>query len=93
MYLYITIQYTPHRRKEVGRALMVFNTMRLRQDDRHFADDIFTCMLLNENIEILIRISLKFVPGGSFDNKPSLVHIMAWRRTGVSQANVQAVEL
>ena len=46
------------------------------------ADDIFKCILLNENVIISIQISLKFVPEGSIDNKPALVLVMAWRRTG-----------
>ena len=40
------------------------NTLRLRQNDRHFPDDIFKCIFLNENVLILIVISLKFVPKG-----------------------------
>ena len=36
----------------------------------------------NENIWILIKISLKFVPEGPIDNIPALVQIMAWRQTG-----------
>ena len=46
------------------------------------ADDIFKCIFLNENVRILIQISLKFVRKGSIDNKPALVPVMAWRRTG-----------
>ena len=46
------------------------------------ADDSFRCILLNENDRILMRISLKFVPRSSIDNKPALVQVMAWRRTG-----------
>ena len=46
------------------------------------ADDIFECILFNENERIPIRISLKFVPRSPIDNKPALVQIMAWRRTG-----------
>ena len=45
-------------------------------------DDIFKCIFLNENDRILIRISLKFVPMVPIDNKPALVQVMAWRRTG-----------
>ena len=37
------------------------------------ADDIFKRIFLNENVRILIQISLKFVPKGSIDNKPALV--------------------
>ena len=32
------------------------------QNGRHFADDIFKCIFLNENIWIWLKISLKFVP-------------------------------
>ena len=46
------------------------------------ADDIFKCILLNENDRIPIQISLKFVPSSPIDNKPALVQVMAWRRTG-----------
>ena len=58
------------------------NTLRPRKNGRHFADDIFKCIFLNENIWIPIKISLKFVPKGSINNIPSLVQIMAWRRPG-----------
>ena len=46
------------------------------------ADDIFTCIFLNENYRIPIHISLKYVPMSPTDNKPALVQVMAWRRTG-----------
>ena len=46
------------------------------------AGDIFKRILLNENVRISIKISLKFVQEGSIDNKPALVQIMAWLRTG-----------
>ena len=58
------------------------NTLRPRQNERHFADDIFTCIFLNETVWISIKISLKFVPQGPIDNIPALVQIMAWRRPG-----------
>ena len=38
-----------------------------------FQDDIFKCIFLNENVFILIKISLKFVPKGQINNIPSLV--------------------
>ena len=63
-------------------ALSRNNTLRLRQNGRHFADDIFKRIFLNENIWIPIKISLKFVPKGSINNIPALVQIMAWRRPG-----------
>ena len=46
------------------------------------ADNIFKLIFLNENDIILIQISLKFVPRSPIDNKPALVQVMAWRRTG-----------
>ena len=58
------------------------NTLKPRQNGRHFADDIFKCISLNENIWISIKISLKFVPKGPINNIPALVQIMAWRRPG-----------
>ena len=58
------------------------NTLRPRQKRRHFADDIFKCIFLNENVRIPIKISLKFVPNGPINNIPALVQIMAWRRPG-----------
>ena len=54
------------------------NTLRLRQNRHHFADDIFRCIFVNGKFCILIKILLKFVPKGSMDNKPALVQIMAW---------------
>ena len=60
----------------------LFNTLRPRQNWRHFADDIFKCILLNENALIAIKISLKFVPKGPINNIPALVQIMAWLRPG-----------
>ena len=59
-----------------------FNTLRPRQHGRHFPDDIFKCIFLNENVWTSIQISLKFVPKGPIDNIPALVQIMARRRPG-----------
>ena len=59
-----------------------FNRLRPRQNGRHFADDIFKCIFLNENVWIPIKISLKFVPQGPINNIPALVQKMAWRRPG-----------
>ena len=46
------------------------------------ADDIFKRIFLNENVRILIKISLGFVPNGLIDNNRALVQVMAWRRAG-----------
>ena len=60
----------------------IFNTLRPRQNGRHFPDDTFKCIFLNENVWIVIKFSLKFVPKCSINNIPALVQIMAWRRPG-----------
>ena len=46
------------------------------------ADDIFNCIFLNWNDRIPIQMSLKYVPMSPIDNKPALVQVMAWCRTG-----------
>ena len=58
------------------------NTLKQRQYGRHFADDTFKCIFLNEDIRISFKISLKFVPQGPINNIAALVQIMAWRRLG-----------
>ena len=63
-------------------VVTILNTLRPRQNGRHCADDMFKCIFLNENVWILIEISLKFVPKGSINNDPALFQTMAWRRPG-----------
>ena len=46
-----------------------------------FADNIFKCIFLNENVWISLEISLKFVPMVPINNMPALVQIMGWRRS------------
>ena len=58
------------------------NTLRPKQNGRHFAEDIFNCIFLNENVWIPIKFSMKFVPKGPINNIPALVQIMVWRRRG-----------
>ena len=60
----------------------LFNSLRPRRNRRHFADDIFKGILLNENVLVLIKISLKFIPKGPINNIPALVQVMVWRRPG-----------
>ena len=57
-------------------------TLSPKQNGRYFADDSFKCVSLNENVSILIKIPLKYVPKGSINNIPALVQIMAWCRSG-----------
>ena len=61
--------------------IMFGNTSGPRQNGRHFADDIFKCIILNEDICISLGIWLKFVPKGQINKIPDLVQIMAWRRS------------
>ena len=42
------------------------NTLKPRQNGRHFADNILKCIFLNENVWILIEISSKF--GSNWSN-------------------------
>ena len=48
----------------------------------HFADDIFKCILWNENFSVLIEKSAVFVPNDQINDKSALVQLMAWHRTG-----------
>ena len=50
-----------------------FNTLRPRQTGRHFPDDIFRSVFLNENCCIFMKFSLKIVPHGPVNNIPALV--------------------
>ena len=65
-----------------ARYVCSVNTLKPRQNGRHFPDDIFKPIYLEENARISIQISLKFVPSGPVDNESALVQVMAWRRTG-----------
>ena len=60
------------------------NTLRPRQNGRHFADDTFKRIFMNESVRISINISLKFVPKCLINNTPAWVQIMAWRRPSAS---------
>ena len=60
--------------------LTQINTLRTRPNGRHFPDDIFKWISLNENVWISIRISLKLVCFKGPIYIPPLIQIMAWRR-------------
>ena len=66
----------------LGVICWLFNTLRPTQNGRHFTDDIFKCIFLNEDMWISIDISLKFVPKDQINDNPALVQIMAWLRPG-----------
>ena len=54
------------------------NTIRPIKNGRHFADDIFKCILLKENVWIPIDISLK----DQINDIPAVVQITAWHWPG-----------
>ena len=56
---------------------MPVNTLRSKLNGRHFPDDIFERIFVNENEWILIKISLKFVPRGLINNIPALIPLGA----------------
>ena len=58
------------------------NSLRPTQNRRHFADDVFKCNFMNENVWIPNKISLKFVHEGPINNISALVQILARRRIG-----------
>ena len=62
-----TNDFTPRRKYDS------LNTLRPRQNGRHFADDTFKSIFVNKNIIIFIEISLNFVPKGPNNNIPALV--------------------
>ena len=51
----------------------LFNSSPPGQNGRHFADDNFICIFVNENFCILIKMSLKFVPKGPIDITLALI--------------------
>ena len=59
-----------------------FNTLRSRQNCRHFTDNIFKSIFLNKNVWISLKISLEFVPKVRINDIAALVEIMAWCRLG-----------
>ena len=65
-----------------NQSWLLFNTLRPRQNDHHFVDDIFKSIFLNENFWFSNNISLKYVPEVLIDGISSLVQIMAWRWKG-----------
>ena len=56
-----------------GEYLLQTQVFLTRQHGRHFSDDTFKCIFVNENFCILIEISLKSVLKGPIDNNPALV--------------------
>ena len=71
---------TFHNNMYVNYSMVWLNTLRPRQNRRHFADDILKCIFFNKNHRISIQNSIKYVSMGLIDNIPTLVQIMAWHR-------------
>ena len=49
---------------------------------RHAGHNILKCIFLKENVQLLIKIPLKFVPRSPINNIPALIQLMAWCRPG-----------
>ena len=81
---YIIHYYSPCRHGTCSRTAWqskpLIITLRPTQNGRHFPDDIFECIFLNENYWVSKNNSLKYVPWGLINNMRALVQIMAWRR-------------
>ena len=52
---------------------LTFKLISPGQNGRHFADDIFRCIFVNEKVCILMKISLKFVPKGPIYSNPAFI--------------------
>ena len=63
-------------------ATGTLDTLRPIYNGRHFLDDIFKSIFLNDNVWISIEMSLKFVPEGQINNILALVQINDWRQPG-----------
>ena len=57
---------------ESPKYLSQLNTLRPGTNGRHFAEDIFKCMFINEDVRISLKISLKFIPRVPINNIPAL---------------------
>ena len=53
-----------------------------RSNRRHFADDIFKGIFLNEIVLISIKTLLKFIPNGPINKILASLQLMAWRWPG-----------
>ena len=60
------------RRSAIERDCTI-DTLALGQNGRHFANDIFKCIILNENIWIRIIFSLKLAAKGQTNNISALL--------------------
>ena len=65
--------------EHIFQTLSAINISRPRQNRRHWTD-IFKCIFFNENVWILLKVSLRFVLKVWINNIPALVQIMVWCR-------------
>ena len=63
------------------------NTLRPKQNGRHFANDIFKYIFLNENVKILIKISPSFVLNGPINNIGPDIGLAPTRRQAIIWTN------
>ena len=68
--------------REISLGSERINILRPRQNSRHFADEIFKCIFLLENILTWINVLLNFVPKGLVDSIVTLIQIMTCRQLG-----------
>ena len=61
------------------------NSLRPRQNGRHLADDTLKRFFLNDNVSIAIKISLKFVPKGPFNNIQALDYRRIYASLGLKE--------
>ena len=62
------------------RYMLCYQHIETKTNDRHFANDIFKCIFLNENVRISSEIWPNFVSKVPINNIPALNEIMACRR-------------
>ena len=65
-----------------SRTRVVFTHLPLDKMSGILTNNICMCNFMNENLCILIRVSLKFVHSGPIDIKAALLQVMGWHRTG-----------
>ena len=56
-----------------GKTVLPVNSSPPGQNGHRLADDILKFIFLNETVQFLTKISLKFVHKGPVDNNPALV--------------------
>ena len=78
---HMVFEILPHRSKKKYLYYNI-NSSAPGQNGHHYSDDIFKCIFLNDNVRILIKISLNFVANVWINNIPPLVQIMAWHQPG-----------